>query len=63
MNNKFKVKIKSKDETLYYIVYKIRSRTEPSALRHNQDINITEFLIYDSKNGFNWINSIYCTPI
>ena len=53
----FKVKVKGKDETLYYTVYDIQ---------RTFDINscgTTEFLIYDSKNGFNWVNACYCTPV
>lgn len=57
MNNQFKVKIKSKDETLYYNVYKIERIVKPP-----MEIT-TKFLIYDSKNGFHWINSIYCKPV
>ena len=59
----FKVKIKGKDETLHYTVYDTRTITEPAAYINNPNITITEFLIYDSKNGFHWVNANYCEPV
>jgi hypothetical protein len=59
----FKVKIKGKNEILHYTVYHTRTRTETAAYRHNPDITMIEFLIYDSKNGFHWINANFCEPV
>ena len=59
----FKVKIKGKDETLYYTVYAIEREMVPSEYCRDIEVTKTEFLIYDSEKGFHWVDSCECEPV
>jgi hypothetical protein len=53
----FKVKIKNKDETLYYTVYAVER-----IVKLPMEI-VTEFLIYDSEKGFHWVDAKKCETV
>jgi hypothetical protein len=60
----FKVKIKSKDETLYYTVYAVERFERPTQppFKH-PSFTKTEFLIYDSEKGFHWVDASLCETV